>query len=128
MDIIPISALFCFHCSSNLNIDFKYRCCYYGFMSVLDVKNLNKTFPATGWSASGGKDFKAVNNISFSLKEGEILGLLGPNGAGKTTTIQMLLAVMKLLVASFEVSCCHSERKRRIQEFFGSGCFGFAQA
>jgi ABC-2 type transport system ATP-binding protein len=53
-------------------------------MGVLEVTNLNKTF---------GK-FVAVNNISFSLKEGEILGLLGPNGAGKTTTIQMLLAVL----------------------------------
>lgn len=58
-------------------------------MDVLEVKNLNKSF-----SASGGKDFKAVDNVSFSLKEGEILGLLGPNGAGKTTTIQMLLAVL----------------------------------
>ncbi len=51
---------------------------------VLDVKNLTKKFG----------DFTAVDNISFSLKEGEILGLLGPNGAGKTTTIQMLLDVM----------------------------------
>ncbi|MBD3363012.1 ATP-binding cassette domain-containing protein [Candidatus Dojkabacteria bacterium] len=40
------------------------------------------------------KDFTAVDNISFKLEEGEILGLLGPNGAGKTTTIQMLLAVL----------------------------------
>ena len=53
-------------------------------MNVLEVKNLTKKF---------GK-FVAVDNISFSLKEGEILGLLGPNGAGKTTTIQMLLGVL----------------------------------
>ena len=52
-------------------------------MDILTVKNLTKRF---------GK-FTAVNNISFSLKEGEILGLLGPNGAGKTTTIQMLLGI-----------------------------------
>ena len=53
-------------------------------MDILEVKNLTKNF---------GK-FVAVDNISFSLKEGEILGLLGPNGAGKTTTIQMLLGVL----------------------------------
>ena len=53
-------------------------------MDTLEVKNLTKKF---------GK-FVAVDNISFSLKEGEILGLLGPNGAGKTTTIQMLLGVL----------------------------------
>jgi ABC-2 type transport system ATP-binding protein len=53
-------------------------------MNILTVTNLTKKF----------KDFVAVNNISFSLKEGEILGLLGPNGAGKTTTIQMLLGIM----------------------------------
>ena len=53
-------------------------------MDILEVKNLTKKF---------GK-FIAVDNISFSLKEGEILGLLGPNGAGKTTTIQMLLSTL----------------------------------
>jgi len=57
-------------------------------MSVLSVQNLTKIFgPAK-------KPFVAVDNISFSLGEGEILGLLGPNGAGKTTTIQMLLGVL----------------------------------
>lgn len=52
--------------------------------TVLEVKNLTKQFDK----------FTAVDNISFYLRPGEILGLLGPNGAGKTTTIQMLLGVM----------------------------------
>ncbi len=52
---------------------------------ILEVKNLTKQFGS----------FTAVDNISFSLQEGEVLGLLGPNGAGKTTTIQMLLGVME---------------------------------
>ena len=51
---------------------------------LLEVNNLTKKF----------KKFTAVDNISFGLKEGEILGLLGPNGAGKTTTIQMLLGLL----------------------------------
>jgi len=50
---------------------------------VLEVKNLTKEFG----------QFTAVDNISFSMKKGEILGFLGPNGAGKTTTIQMLLGI-----------------------------------
>lgn len=50
-------------------------------MSPLVVKNLTKKFGT----------FTAVNDISFELEEGEILGFLGPNGAGKTTTLQMLL-------------------------------------
>jgi ABC-2 type transport system ATP-binding protein len=53
-------------------------------MAIVQVKNLTKKFGS----------FIAVDNISFDLKEGEILGLLGPNGAGKTTTIQMLLSVL----------------------------------
>jgi ABC-2 type transport system ATP-binding protein len=53
--------------------------------NVLEVKNLTKKF----------NEFSAVDNLSFSIKEGEILGLLGPNGAGKTTTIYMLLDVME---------------------------------
>ena len=37
----------------------------------------------------------AVNNISFTVPKGEILGLLGPNGAGKTTTMRMVTGFLK---------------------------------
>ncbi len=57
-------------------------------MVILSVNHLIKKF---GLPAGG---FTAVNDISFELKEGEILGLLGPNGAGKTTTIQMLMGII----------------------------------
>jgi ABC-2 type transport system ATP-binding protein len=43
----------------------------------------------TGLTRSYG-DFKAVDDISFTVRDGEITGLLGPNGAGKTTTLRML--------------------------------------
>lgn len=56
--------------------------------NVLSVRNLKKIYP-------GKKDFIAVDDISFDLGKGEILGLLGPNGAGKTTTIQMLMSTLK---------------------------------
>lgn len=51
----------------------------------IQVNNLTKKF--------GG--FTAVNNISFSVKEGEIFGLLGANGAGKSTTIRMLIGILE---------------------------------
>jgi len=47
---------------------------------MLEVKNLEKSF--------GG--FRAVKGVSFSVKEGEVLGFLGPNGAGKSTTMRMI--------------------------------------
>lgn len=52
---------------------------------VLEVSKLKKSFG----------DLIAVNEISFSIKEGEIIALLGPNGAGKTTTIKCLTTLAK---------------------------------
>jgi ABC-2 type transport system ATP-binding protein len=60
----------------------------------LVVEKLTKKFESSKFLWFDKQSFTAVNDISFHLKEGEILGLLGPNGAGKTTTIQMLLNVL----------------------------------
>ena len=43
-----------------------------------------------GFNSKQFGKFKAVNEVSFSIKKGEIFGFLGPNGAGKTTTIKLL--------------------------------------
>src|SRR5680860_1602931 len=61
--------------------------------SVVEVRNLTKRF----------QGFTAVDNISFDIKKGEILGLLGPNGAGKTTTIHMLLGLITPTVGSIHM-------------------------
>jgi ABC-2 type transport system ATP-binding protein len=57
------------------------------------VENLSKNFGS----------LKAVDNVSFDVKEGEIFGFLGPNGAGKTTTINMLTTLLKPTSGKAEV-------------------------
>ena len=52
---------------------------------AIRVENLTKRF----------NGFNAVDDVSFTVENGEVLGLLGPNGAGKTTTIRMLTGVLK---------------------------------
>lgn len=47
---------------------------------MIEVKNVTKTYGS----------FTAINNISFTIDDGEIVGLLGPNGAGKSTTMNMI--------------------------------------
>ncbi|MFH2056885.1 MAG: ABC transporter ATP-binding protein [bacterium] len=54
-------------------------------MPAIVVKDLKKQF----------NSLVAVDNVSFSVAEGEAFGLLGPNGAGKTTTINMLVGVLQ---------------------------------
>lgn len=53
--------------------------------TVLSVESLSKSF----------SNVKAVNNISFTINQGDIFAFLGPNGAGKTTTLRILLDIIK---------------------------------
>lgn len=61
---------------------------------MLEVKGLTKKF----------RDFLAVDNISFQVENGEILGLLGENGAGKTTTLRMLATMLKVSEGAATIS------------------------
>jgi ABC-2 type transport system ATP-binding protein len=54
-------------------------------MEILTLSNISKDFDG----------FRAVDNLSLTLKSGEILGFLGPNGAGKTTTIRMICGLIR---------------------------------
>jgi ABC-2 type transport system ATP-binding protein len=76
---------------------------------AIDVRGLTRRFGA----------FVAVDNLSFSVKQGEIFGFLGANGAGKSTTIRMLCGLLKptggtALVGGVDVSLDPEGVKRRI--------------
>ena len=74
-------------------------------MGAIVVENLEKTFSVpireAGLKAAVGslfsrkyKEVKAVNRVSFSIEQGEVVGFLGANGAGKTTTLKMLSGLL----------------------------------
>lgn len=47
--------------------------------------------------------FKAIDNVSFRVKKGEVFGMLGPNGAGKTTTVRLLNGLLKSISGNIKV-------------------------
>jgi len=67
-------------------------------LHAIEVDSLTKKFG----------DFKAIDNISFDVEEGEIFGFLGPNGAGKSTTMMILTTLLKpssgkVLVGGYDI-------------------------
>jgi ABC-2 type transport system ATP-binding protein len=78
---------------------------------AIEVKDPCKSF----------KDFRAVDHLTLSVKQGEIFGLLGPNGSGKTTTINMISGLSvptsgEVLVMGFDVR----HHARRVHQILGS--------
>lgn len=93
-------------------------------MEIIRVENLVKEFKVnkkkpgiTGALINlikpDRQKFRAVDNISFSVKKGEIVGYIGPNGAGKSTTVKMLAGILH--PTSGSISICgispHEDRK-----------------
>lgn len=74
---------------------------------AVEVQNITKRFD----------DLVAVDDVSFSVGEGEFFGFLGPNGAGKTTLIRILTTLIRPTSGSAKVACCdvarHPEAVRR---------------
>ncbi len=61
--------------------------------NIIEVKNLTKQY----------KELKAIDDLSFEVHEGEILGLLGPNGSGKSTTINCILSLLNFSNGSIKI-------------------------
>ena len=66
---------------------------YMEMQEIIQVKGLTKSF----------KNLTAVDNLSFSVREGDVYGFLGQNGAGKSTTIRMLLTLIEPIAGSIDL-------------------------
>ena len=60
---------------------------------LIEISHLTKSFGS----------FTAVDDLSFSVKEGEVYGFLGQNGAGKSTTIRMILSLIRPTKGSINI-------------------------
>ncbi len=76
---------------------------------MIEVKNITKKYGST----------TAVDNISFQIQEGEIVGLLGPNGAGKSTTMNMITGYIEptegqIIIEGYDISKKPKKAKEQI--------------
>ncbi|GAY71928.1 ABC-type multidrug transport system, ATPase component [Lentilactobacillus kosonis] len=62
-------------------------------MNAIEVNHLSKSFGS----------YQALQDVSFTVKQGEVFGLLGPNGAGKTTALRMLTTLLKPSSGTVEI-------------------------
>lgn len=79
-------------------------------MNAISVKNLTKTYGSVN----------AVDNISFSVEKGSLIGFLGVNGAGKSTTINMMSTLLEPNSGSIEICGCDIKKdSRKVREKTG---------
>ncbi len=77
---------------------------------IVQVEGLTKTYPARGRRSPA---VTAVQDVTFGVERGELVGLLGPNGAGKTTTIKALCGLVRPDEGRLSVAGHDVERERR---------------
>lgn len=99
-------------------------------MTTISVANLSKSYKVHQKEAGVGgslrsifkrtyDDVQAVNNISFAIEQGELIGFIGPNGAGKTTTLKLLAGLLYPSQGSISVLGFHPyERQKAFQMQF----------
>ena len=96
-------------------------------MPLIEVSGLTRTFVVrqkTGRFRRAATEVRAVEDVSFTVDRGEMVGYIGPNGAGKSTTIKMLTGILvptagRLSVAGIDPSRNRVELTRRIGVVFG---------
>ena len=76
--------------------------------TIIQVENLCKTYH----KRKSSEVITAVDNISFTVNKGEIVGLLGPNGAGKSTTIKMICGLIRPDSGNININGIHNREKR----------------
>lgn len=94
-------------------------------MNTIEVQNLQRVYRARiGVIKRSIKEVVAVEDISFTIKTGELFGLLGPNGAGKTTTVKMLATLLiptkgSATILGYDVIKDANEVRKHIGFIFG---------
>ena len=91
-------------------------------MSLLEVAGLKKYYPAGGGLFSAPKFVKAVDDVSFTLEKGEILGLVGESGCGKSTLARVLMRLEDPTAGSIRLEGCEmtSLKGRALREKRGA--------
>ncbi|MBI2151895.1 ATP-binding cassette domain-containing protein [Candidatus Woesearchaeota archaeon] len=104
-------------------------------VAIISIKNLTKEFKTrrkeAGLKGSIKSIFspsykltKAVDNVSFTIKKGEVIGFIGPNGAGKSTTIKMMSGILFPSKGKMDVFGYNPQKQRKDLSFHIGTVFG----